>query len=106
MSPALEYYVYYRVRHGEIDRAHAAVRAFQAAWCAEESGRDARVLRREGEADAAGQPLSPTWMEIYRGARASPAWPREALEAALLAGPADGEAWLDGTRHLEVFRAG
>jgi hypothetical protein len=89
-------YVYYRVPQGQVDEAHARVRALQASLSVEWPGLRARLLCR---ADDPSKLAEPTWMETYEHADGVSA----ACEARLAKLVAELPPGLIGARHTEVF---
>jgi hypothetical protein len=90
--PALDLYVYYRVREADAPALHGKVRAMQAAL-ADQHGVAGQLKRRPQASDGL-----QTWMEVY--AATEPGF-LDALDAA--ASQAGLSTYIDGARHAEVF---
>ncbi|MFZ5548646.1 MAG: DUF4936 family protein [Pseudomonadota bacterium] len=93
------WFVYYRVRTGDLSLAVAAARSAQQALCASRPGLEAALMQRPASSG-----VEVTLLETYRVAADSPADIQSRLPAAIEATMAPAvQPWLSGPRRLEAF---
>jgi hypothetical protein len=93
------WFIYYRVRTGDLSMAVAAARSAQQALCASRPGLQAALMQRPSSGGA-----EVTLLETYSFAADTAAQARVGLPAAVEAMVAPAvQPWLSGPRHLEAF---
>ena len=96
-----ELFIYYRVEAAKAHEARVAVLAMQARLHAEMPHLVARLMRRDD-----GNTELQTWMETYRTDPRHDAAGIDVAEQAAIESASRGvQAFVDGTRHTEVFIA-